>query len=696
MKDLNEKQLITARSDFHTFLAVGETNFSKLKLSTKAAVFKNKFNTTFEELGCVGYNPAFKELTVTVKIKRATGYSGNLCSNGSYEYVRFYMDYNDGNGWQDMGYSAVNVHDIPTEKDCSGKNEKPIDYVVRLKINPKRYFCTKENLPKVKAVLSWNTIPAANDPNLTIGTYVWSDVKEEHIQIAPYKFLVPGIQDFTLAPFLEKAVLNPNSSLQQIAETEVDGIEKLQLATKQALPQKLGFAELAANYQDLKIEPHRFGAPLLEKAMSTNNLELQQSVINAFELQNLSYFDSLVAYQNMNCNTTYEELFCVGADYNQEALVGTLKIKRPSGYSGDLCKKGSKEYIAFYIQEENNCSWIHAGTTFVEVHDIDNMPDTGLSYSVILPYDFSQLKKRCHKPQVLKVRAVLSWNSPPTSMNCKTWGNVVESYIQLKPRKYSLTSPTMVIVGGIATDEINPATGLTVPGASFVLNGKSTYNNSPFGGVIAVQGNTASFAGQKYRVRLDNLSKGTSSYLTTPFDLVGFNPVTGDVTHSQSVPVGNEYTYPNYNDNIGSFMARFSPGTSDRIRITIEHLNGTFDSQVIQMSNTLPDATLSIDDNGDCTHYNQGDTINGTFTVDEAYMESYVLSTNVGTYQYVSGIPQIGIGDNGDPDGTGNFQIVTFTDKNCGSISVKVISKTIWNSASTGRYDNPHLTVCLK
>lgn len=697
MAKQDEKQLMLAREEYHSYVTLGEKAFSKLKFKTDLKFFKKKGNPSFEELGCVGYNPSFKELTATVKIKRPTGYSGNLCSKGSFEYVRFYLDYNDGNGWQDMGYTGFNVHDIPTKKDCDGKNEKPIDYVVRLKINPKRYFCTKENLPKVRAILSWNSIPAPNDPNQAMGPYTWGDVKDERIQISPFKFFFPDLPITNIGTLLEKAILNPSVSLSKIAESEIGGDENLKKAIQEISPKKLEFGELAKKYKKDKVETHRFGFDLLQKSIDAQDVTLKENIAAIFEAQKFPFLESLVNLQKMKCNTNYEELFCVGADYNQEALVGTLKIKKSSGYSGNLCDKGSKEYVSFFIQEEENCGWIHAGTTFVEVHDLKNIPSGGISYSVILPYDFSKLKKKCNDPQVLKVRAVLSWNTPPTGMNCKYWGNVVESYIQLKPSVFSGKGPKMIIVGGIATDEIHPFTGRTLPGASFVLNGKGVKNHCPFGGIIAIQGNTAMFAGQKYKVKITNLNLGTSYYLNNTFNLVGFNPVTNQVVHSVSTPnAADEYTYPTYYQNIGSFMARFSPGTNDRLLITIEHNDGTSDSQVIQMDNTLPKVTLTIDDGGDCTHYSKGDTINGEFTVDVDYLESYAVTTSVGTYQYVSGIPQVGIGDNGDPDGNGVFKINTFTNKNCGNIHLRAYTKTIWHSAYNNIHDDADKIVCLK
>ncbi len=416
------------------------------------------------------------------------------------------------------------------------------------------------------------------------------------------------------------------------------------------------------------------------------------NVFNLFEANNLSFVDSLGELNKLKCNTSYEQLYCVGADYNQEALVGTLKIKRPYGYNGNLCKKGSREYVSFWIQEEENCSWEHAGTTFVNVHDIASIPRDGLSYSVILPYDFSKFKRNCERPRVLKIRAILSWNVPPSGMDCSHWGNVVESYIQIRPGfVWTSNSPKLITVGGVSTDNINNFTGLTLPGAKIEFNQTPTFNGSPFGGIIVVQGISAPFAGTKYKVRITNLTSGGSYYLNNNLALLGYNPVTGLVTHPVEVPVGDVYTYQPYYNNIDSVLARFSPGTDDKLLITIENQNGTTDSQVIQMDNTYPKVTLNIDDQGNCTHYMKGDTIHGEFTVDDDYLQSYSITTNVGTYTKVG----TGLGQSGTTSGAGQFDIATFTNKNCGSIYLKAIQKTIWNSVKTGTYSDVQKIVCL-
>lgn len=693
MEKMTDKQLLSARKDFMTFMAVEKKDLKKAKMTTEAAFFDKKMNTSFEELACIGYNPAFRELTATVRIKRASGYSGSLCSNGSNEYVRFYLDYNDGNGWQDMGVTSLNVHDIPTQKDCNGASEKPIDYVVRLQINPKRNFCSKANTPKVRAILVWNEEPTANDPEMASGSYVWSDMKEENIQIDPLKLFIPDFPIFGISDLLEKAIINPTISLHSLAQSVTGGESFIKKAQQGLKFPKLDFPKLASMYQKEKVEPYRFGFPLLKKVQQTNSVEVVNNIQALFNAQNFSLAENLSQVAKINCNTNYEELFCVGADYAREALVGTLKVKRPSGYSGDLCKEGSKEYVSFWIQDEaENCQWKHAGTTFVKVHDIAELPDGGLSYSVILPYDFSAFKQPCESPRVLKVRAVLSWNSAPNGMECETWGNVVDSYIQLKPSvAWNGEGPKLITVGGVATDFINAFSGLTLPGAKMEFNQVPTYDDSPFGGIIVVQGVSAPLAGQKYKVKITNLNSGASYYLNNKLDLLGYNLSTGDVTHPDLYPVGNEYEYQPYQNNISSILARFTPGGNDRLLVTIEHADGSSDSQVIQMDNVFPDVMLNINDGGDCSHYSKGDIISGSFTVTEEYLEAYAISTEVGTYSNTGS----GLGQTGNTEGSGTFEITTDTDKNCGKIVLSATQKTIRNSAVVGFTRYTDRIVCL-
>ncbi len=126
------------RASFDKLLLENPNYFGNFPESGLEAVLPLSGNTAYEELTCVGYNPDRDELEATVQIKLPTGYGGNLCSAGSTEYVRFFVDY--GSGFQDAGLASFNAHDIPNSIDCAEKPTKPLTYVVTFPHDPKRAF----------------------------------------------------------------------------------------------------------------------------------------------------------------------------------------------------------------------------------------------------------------------------------------------------------------------------------------------------------------------------------------------------------------------------------------------------------------------------------------------------------------------------------------------------------------------------
>src|SRR5258705_12212595 len=82
-------------------------------------------NTNWEEVTCAGYNPYYQRLEAVVQIKQTGGYNGGLCSNGSMEYLRFFIDFRDGLGFQDIGYTGFKVADI---SDTPPGPQHPLSY----------------------------------------------------------------------------------------------------------------------------------------------------------------------------------------------------------------------------------------------------------------------------------------------------------------------------------------------------------------------------------------------------------------------------------------------------------------------------------------------------------------------------------------------------------------------------------------
>ncbi|MCK4638756.1 MAG: hypothetical protein KAT33_05000, partial [Bacteroidales bacterium] len=327
-------------------------------------------------------------------------------------------------------------------------------------------------------------------------------------------------------------------------------------------------------------------------------------------------------------NVDFEELECVGLDYNKESLVATIKIKKQFGYSGDLCKAGSKEYLSFWIDWDDKCSWQYLNTVELKVHDI-KMKGDYLCYSVSLPLDSTYYKKICNNPNLVRIRSVLSWDVAPSTTNpdkLEYYGNRVDAHIQIKPGveiNPGDVIPLFNIIGGIDVAHVNDSTGLTKSGSFFAFNGLSVPTGAPFGGVIVLNG--PSFPGYRYKIKVTNLDDGTFIYVDDPFTCVGSLPHFPWVQYTNQVIDGSGYYhFLDPDKNTLNVLARFTPKTEDKylVEIEVDTIPGVF-GKTIQIDNTKPVVKLKVDDDGDCTHYKKGDTITGHYFVYDKYIRRW-------------------------------------------------------------------------
>jgi len=127
-------------------------------------------STEYEQLTCAGYNPQTQELEAVIEIKQNAGYSGGLCTAGSYEYVAFFAYF--GGAWNALGSAAVNVHDLETV--AAGNT---VNYAV-FRLSPVTSMpCEQlESIP-LRAILSWQQQPTGPD-----FVPVWGNVLDTNIQ----------------------------------------------------------------------------------------------------------------------------------------------------------------------------------------------------------------------------------------------------------------------------------------------------------------------------------------------------------------------------------------------------------------------------------------------------------------------------------------------------------------------------------
>src|SRR5262245_50382104 len=173
------------RAGFKSLLLANPNYFGNLPESSFTPVLPISGNTFYEELACVGYHPQQERLEGVVYLYQTAGYGTGICGPGTPEYVRFYLSFDNGATWQDQGLTSFQAYNIPQGTDGS----KRLEYAVSLKVDPARTFCFfGAHLIKVRAILSWNNPPPANQPNWNP---IWGNVREATIQVEPRRFIFP-------------------------------------------------------------------------------------------------------------------------------------------------------------------------------------------------------------------------------------------------------------------------------------------------------------------------------------------------------------------------------------------------------------------------------------------------------------------------------------------------------------------------
>lgn len=428
------------------------------------------FSTTaWEQIVCVGYNPEISRLETVVSIKLPTGYSGNLCSTGSTEYVRFFIDYHDGGGFQDVGIANFQAHDIP---EVAPGTQHPIEYMVYKSLDADQHqkfiSCTKAVIPTVRAILSWN-IPPTADPGFSP---FFGNIVDVNIQL---KALLPLILNLPFDKLVNK----------------IDPIQPDILIKEYKYP---NLRELMTVYQKAEVPEHRFLYSTLSPILLNSSVQQKTLQFNTLQLKEMKFdyakLIDILTVQNNFANVTYEELTCVGLNTATDTVGAVVKIKKSSGYSGDLCHKGSMEHVAFWADWNNDGVFEeYLGTSSFETHDISNVPADGIFYNVSLMINSSQHRESCANSNVIRIRAVLSWESLPSATDpnqLSFWGNRVDSLVQIRPGRKTGGNLNMDIfsINDVPVNNIDLGTGLAYNNT--LIQNQST--NLPFGGELLISG----------------------------------------------------------------------------------------------------------------------------------------------------------------------------------------------------------------
>jgi hypothetical protein len=224
-------------------------------------------------------------------------------------------------------------------------------------------------------------------------------------------------------------------------EAKVKLIEKIKQAInsgeslQRVEPQTLSAAEVHRLYANTPVPEHRYLAPSLTEAVNSPEIAPHPAKWLA-EIPQIDLPRVVNAWLNTNRSSEYEQLHCIGLDPDTGKLTGVLRVKHGCGYSGRPGTAGSREYVSFWV--DWGFGFEYQGTASVTVHDFGCLPPAGLEYTVSLPVDLlTRMQTRIAGAKTVKVRAVLSWNTTPSTTDSNAlvvWGNTMESRISIPPR----------------------------------------------------------------------------------------------------------------------------------------------------------------------------------------------------------------------------------------------------------------------
>lgn len=697
---------IKLRGLFRSLLIGNPNYFGNLPDSPFKAVQEIVGNTTYEEIGCVGFHPQLERLHAVVYIKQTSGYGGGICSNGTPEYVRFFLSFDNGATWQDQGLASFTAYDIP-------ENRSRIEYAVTRRISPPRKFCFQHNLILCRAILSWNVVPPPN-PNFTP---VWGEVHDTRIEIE-------GLKLFPLKDLLNTVKLK--------VPHEFDLTVDLDQPIQAPAPKHLSAKELATIYQDKSVPPHRFALAELHQAVAqAGSTELLMAHGDKSPLLDLGIDFSKIheVLFPTDGSVFYEELECVGYDAAQDSLVGVIRVKKPNGYSGGPCTAGSTEYVTFWGDIDGNGTFETClGTASVKVHDFADIPAEGLEYSVFIKAELLKYRQPCAKgSKLVRIRAILSWQVPPPCTNpnyVPVWGNREETVVHILPGDViGGPYPILSSVGDIAVSDINSsgfATGVGIE-TGFLAQ------NSPFGGFINLCGKiVGGTAATKYRVLIKPHGAPDSAYVPLTNEptglrltLVTFPPLIINTNHVVHADALGYYPYEDYAPNHfidGSVLMRWFTGPAEDGQTFDLRLDLSTDGNpandirgnvvTVHVDNNAPDVDLKIDlgVGGECADFPLNTTFTGTYKAKDEHFHSFGFVVEpTGPANGVLPTPSSGLsvfagGAIADPGVTaGMYSFNTTGMRPCGyALILHVWDRTNVNSGTTRNYNKASVGFCLK
>jgi hypothetical protein len=668
------------RGVFKSLLLTNPNYFGNLAESVFKPVLSIAGNTFYEELGCVGYHPQQRRLEAVIYQYQPSGYGSDECGPGTPEFVRFYLSFDHGVTWVDQGMTSLQAYNIPEGTEGS----KRLEYAVSLAPHMPLRFCVSDLLIQVRAILSWNNPPPANQPNWLP---IWGNRRDATILIEPLRLFPPK-------DLFEFAKVKLPASIKDLIDLDTPIPAKTKALTA---------VELASLYAGKGVPVHRFAFKELAAFAASSTALSAENFLS--QLPGIQIDPSIIGQLfPTDGDVSFEELKCIGLDPNTpDTLVGVIQVKKDSGYSGGPCTRGSKEYVTFWADFDGNGSFETClGTADVTVYDVTGTAPQDVFYAVRLPVDLSPYRQDCHKPKVVRIRAILSWNVPvpcATPNKVPTWGNREETLINIAP---SAQAPAgrIAILGGIPVSMID-GSGLTTPTAVFATNNQAPDGLGrpcPFAARVSVQGSP--IAGYTYIVEV---SPDNATWTPVLTDLTVVDQIGNTSTHKAN-PVTKRFDYLPFTANVNSLLAQWD-STGDAlwyVRLSVYDGGGLFqgsDTHVVQLDNTGPEVSIEITTGpGNCGKFMPGEALGGNFVARDTYLGSYSLGVEPAINVAPIGVPVPSGGNVNTSAPPGDPWTLDTTDMQpCGYvIRVAAVDRAIVNSQAVGHHASDSAGFCLE
>jgi len=524
---LIDKKVESERVQFKQLIAMNPNYFGNITDEAIVANYQSicpmKNKTKYEEIRCVGLYPEDDLLEAVIEIKLPYGFKGPLCDKGGKEYVAFYIDYNDGAGFVSAGApTEVNVHDI------SFVNGGHLFYAVRSPFTPKEYLkCDTPQIVKVRAILSWENLPTGPNYNP-----VWGNIVDVWVQIKPkiknnlfFKIPEKSVEKIEFNKhFIEVEPPGPIPPVEKFVimgdKTEIKELIDASIAAEERIKKEGKVEEERFEFKKIISKNINYFGSITEDTDKNKIIEavckLPEKTSKALLSQLAINPDLFVPVKPFLLKTSHEELKCVGLYPEGDLLEGIIEIKKPYGFNGNLCTLGSTQYVAFYI--DWGTGYEHVATSTVGVHDIPDVNGKHLFYAVKAKIqDIEEKLKICSKENIVKVKAILSWNVDPTPFGpnyTPTWGNVLTRSIQIRPKngvKCEIETVNDVHVDDISHSGSNKGLAIKIDSSNNTVPG--TFDR-PFGGIIACRGNINVFGADYYRFKYRDKNGATWNNIT--------------------------------------------------------------------------------------------------------------------------------------------------------------------------------------